>query len=318
MDIFLSNRIPPTFRMIVILLNDIFLLNITLYFSYFLRSEYFVSLNLIYNVSIISTLFYLILFFIFKIHKQYFRYFNPNSYQLYFKKYIIYTLVFGVYVLIQSYDFIPRSLILIFPSFFFFILIINRILIAKLFRYEFTNYKKKAIVFGFVPSIVSSLSTYAKIICFVDDKKNNNRRIINGIEIKSSTNFVKSYKNLKFDLILIQNYKLFNKARDKIRDYILDKNILVQKISSKKNEFVTSSYFDFNYFFHRKNKITSLGNIYKNKTILITGAGGSIGSNIVFQLLKTKFKKLILLDNSEYNLYSLLTKIPKKNIFLFI
>ncbi|MCL2168375.1 MAG: polysaccharide biosynthesis protein [Lentimicrobiaceae bacterium] len=41
------------------------------------------------------------------------------------------------------------------------------------------------------------------------------------------------------------------------------------------------------------------------KTILITGAAGSIGSEIVRQLLKFNFKKLILLDNAETPLFFL-------------
>ena len=50
---------------------------------------------------------------------------------------------------------------------------------------------------------------------------------------------------------------------------------------------------------------------------MITGAGGSIGSNIVIQLLKCKFKKLILLDNSEYNLYKLSSSIKNKSKIIF-
>jgi len=43
----------------------------------------------------------------------------------------------------------------------------------------------------------------------------------------------------------------------------------------------------------------------KDKTILITGAGGSIGSEICRQCEIFGAKKLILLDNSEYNLYAI-------------
>lgn len=43
----------------------------------------------------------------------------------------------------------------------------------------------------------------------------------------------------------------------------------------------------------------------KGKTILVTGAGGSIGSEICRQCEKFGAKKLILLDNSEYNLYAI-------------
>ena len=48
-----------------------------------------------------------------------------------------------------------------------------------------------------------------------------------------------------------------------------------------------------------------LRNDIENKVILVTGAGGSIGSEISRQLLGYAPKKLILLDTSEYALYLL-------------
>ncbi|MEO6490271.1 MAG: polysaccharide biosynthesis protein, partial [Ferruginibacter sp.] len=44
---------------------------------------------------------------------------------------------------------------------------------------------------------------------------------------------------------------------------------------------------------------------YQNATILVTGAAGSIGSEICRQLAKIQFKKLILLDQSESGLFDL-------------
>jgi len=43
----------------------------------------------------------------------------------------------------------------------------------------------------------------------------------------------------------------------------------------------------------------------KDKTILITGAGGSIGSELSTQCIRYGAKKLILVDHSEFNLYNL-------------
>ena len=50
-------------------------------------------------------------------------------------------------------------------------------------------------------------------------------------------------------------------------------------------------------------------NFIENKTILISGAGGSIGSEICRQCEKFGAKKLILVDHSEYNLYSIMEEI---------
>ena len=43
----------------------------------------------------------------------------------------------------------------------------------------------------------------------------------------------------------------------------------------------------------------------KNKTILITGAGGSIGSELCRQVIQQKPKKIVILEISEENLYKI-------------
>ena len=77
-------------------------------------------------------------------------------------------------------------------------------------------------------------------------------------------------------------------------------NLSYQDIINKKKFFINNSIL-------RKN--------IKNKSILITGAGGSIGSELANQILNFFPKKIFLLDNSEINLYKiynqLISKYPK-------
>jgi len=52
-----------------------------------------------------------------------------------------------------------------------------------------------------------------------------------------------------------------------------------------------------------------LKKIFQKKTFLITGAGGTIGSEICNQLFKFNPKKIILIDNSEFNLFQVYYKL---------
>lgn len=53
-----------------------------------------------------------------------------------------------------------------------------------------------------------------------------------------------------------------------------------------------------------------------NKRILITGAGGSIGSEITLQCHRFGAQKLILIDHSEYNLYQIGEQVPSAELHL--
>ena len=53
-------------------------------------------------------------------------------------------------------------------------------------------------------------------------------------------------------------------------------------------------------------EINQILNYFRDKTVLVTGGAGSIGSEIVKQLLRLPIKQVIALDKSEFGIYSLL------------
>ncbi len=53
--------------------------------------------------------------------------------------------------------------------------------------------------------------------------------------------------------------------------------------------------------------------LVENRVVMITGAGGSIGSEIARQCARSGAKRLILLDHSEYNLYTITEELLQKD-----
>jgi len=59
-----------------------------------------------------------------------------------------------------------------------------------------------------------------------------------------------------------------------------------------------------------------IGEFLNDKVVMVTGAGGSIGSEICNQCVKFGVKELILVEHSEYNLYQVAEGLSLKNIAL--
>ena len=147
---------------------------------------------------------------------------------------------------------------------------------------------------------------------FIDDNKSLHNTYINFTKIISYENFLQKFKkdNIKkifFAIPSIKNEKklvLFNKIQsinlpiktlpninDIIKNFDLDSQITNIKIEDLLSR---------NIYFNEDKIKDGL----KDKIVLVTGAGGSIGSEICKQIINYQVKALILLDNTELNLFN--------------
>jgi len=162
-----------------------------------------------------------------------------------------------------------------------------------------------------------------KVRYFCDDDKILQGRSIDGVRILSSSNLKERLRTNKYSLLVIAipsaKKSVITKVYDDLKDYFTEVKILpsIEDILHGKNFSTQLKDISIEDLLARhptdldKNKISSF---LKNKIVLITGAGGSIGSEIVRQCVAFGATKIIALDNSEYNLYTIEQELANHDI----
>lgn len=154
-----------------------------------------------------------------------------------------------------------------------------------------------------------------KVKYFVDDDTILQKRSIDGVKIVSKKEIKRLSKNgKKFDLLVIAmpsaSTKRIKEIYERLNPYFKTIKILpsLEQILQDKDFSTQLKDISVEDLLARHPKDldkTLIENFIKDKTVLITGAGGSIGSEISRQCAHFKAKQLILLDHSEYNLYAI-------------
>jgi FlaA1/EpsC-like NDP-sugar epimerase len=191
--------------------------------------------------------------------------------------------------------------------------------IAKYLLYPYTINKdaKNIVIYGagasgneLFQSIL--LDPSKKLLAFFDDSKNLQDRQINNIPILGNFNQLERLKTKYPDLeVLLAIPSIQTDKRREIITKLESIKVAVRTVPSlselisdqkKMTDIQDLSLDDLLPRARVKKDILSS---VKGKTLLISGAGGSIGSEIVRQLLSNKPQAIILFDVSEFNLFSI-------------
>ena len=329
-------NISPNARKLLLIIIDILVIPFVLFLGFWIKHEYPLSEEFLSTIWVIkaSILLGIPLYIFTGQYKSLTRYVGSKS---------LYYLIFRNSILILIIIILGKLLNLSLPSggnLFIFLVLVSfisggiRFLLRDilLFFSDFQNKNlKKVAIYGAGSSgaqleATLRLSYEYSIEFFIDDNKKLWRRSLNDIPIRS-IDFLQSNIN-KIDQVLIAIPSLKKSNYKKILDKLSRYNVSVLTIPSLSE--IASG----------KSKINSLRPILiedilgrdeiapdpillsasiKNKSILITGAGGSIGSELARKILEINPSKLVLLEISEPSLYQiqreLKNKFPEKNIF---
>ncbi|MEJ2883664.1 polysaccharide biosynthesis protein [Pedobacter sp. GR22-6] len=242
----------------------------------------------------------------------------------------------AVGVVISHEHVISNVAIIISTLFSFLFLITYRIMVKYFFMYlkNASLDKIRVIIYGAGEAGLATKRTFdhdAKvnktIIAFVDDDIRKVGKTIDGVKILDAGRLEYLIVEHEVDEIIFASYTIPLERKNDIVDICLDHDVKILNIPSPdvwaKGDVTTAQIQNINIedLLNRKTiqiDIEGIQKQLKGKRILITGAAGSIGSEIVRQLMKFETGLIILCDQSEtalHNIYLELDETHKNTNF---
>jgi len=318
-------------RILFFILSDTLLSLLSLYLAYLLRFNFHIEDKFISTFWIVFG--YLLILklgflYIFKVYKIVWRFFSLIDAQNIIKAHILsYSMFALIYIIFhQEISPFPRSVIVI--DFFLSLIFIGTLRISKriVFENHGRNALKPALIIGVNPqtttiiqsAIKSQIEYFPSAIISIDDNTTNDM-YINNVKVYDISRLEYLVNRYHISTVIITQQ--LNKQ--KLTDLVDRLNILgvteIKKVELL--DFGAKTFKDISIedLLAREPKdldSSAIKKFIKDKTILITGAGGSIGSEIARQCQDYKASQIILVDNSEYNLYQISQQLPQAIIKL--
>ena len=278
----------------------------------------------IVNYNLISYLIFpfisVVVLYLLKSYNTMFRYININDILKLLTGIILSSLIFFIYAHNFEKKFEINHLLLFFFSFSF--LVFYRIVIKILFSRinKTTEHVNNIMIFsagnsGIITKRAFYNSSEFKILGFVDDDKFKTGKILDGVTVfKLGVKLNKFIVDNDISKVIISTEKISVNRQNTLFDYFQNLNIQILKLPPVKSwidgipnisnlkeikiqDLLSRGVIKID---NKKNKL-----LYNGKSILVSGAAGSIGSEIIRQMIKFKPAKIILLDNAETPMFNI-------------
>jgi FlaA1/EpsC-like NDP-sugar epimerase len=270
----------------------------------------------------------IVLFNIFSVYKSFSRYFTFEDALKIVKSQFITSILLAIGLWLFKLHAFPRSIVFI--EFFLTTTLllgirasarlVNEHLVKKL-NFQ-TRRDRDVIVIGggisgqlIIKSIISNSAIAINPVAVLDDNLNIQGKYIHGIKVRGTLADLKKVltENNHISAVILAIPNLSSLKIDEIKAVCSDLHVPLKLLQSFEELAVQdfeehTPKITIEEVLHREVQITNNVVVRKqieNKVVLVTGAGGSIGSELVRQVLHFNPKTLILLEQSEFNLYSI-------------
>ena len=329
-------NISRIYKIIIAIICDILISFISTWIAFSLRLEqfYFIDKSNL-QIYFFPALFLILIFYFFKIYSSLFRYIDKFFIIKISKCILIYGVIFFGAIFFLKLYYLPRSIGILQPLILLILILSQRALVSSIIL-NFTQLKhiqlEPSLIYGVNESTINLLkilkqSHIYKVLGFVNEFNNSSNKItvkeilgVKAYDRKNVDDLVKKH-SIK-NIIFTKDLNLFDDIeKDLILDKIFNQKLKVLTLNSiltsdSNNKEAVLKNVDIEDLLKRKTilpiKDLLLKNNYK-KNILITGAAGSIGSEISRQVFNLSPNKVILLDNNEFEIYNFNKKIINNN-----
>jgi FlaA1/EpsC-like NDP-sugar epimerase len=328
-------NLPRSVKQSLVIFSDFLIFGLSVWLAFGLRLDqwgYFQIQQWI--VFLVAIGFAFPLFISFGLYRAIFRYIGTDAFASIIRVFIIYAgLFFGIFTL-YGVDGVPRSIGIIQPMLLFFGVGITRYLVRywlgdiRNVQNPFQRPQSIALIYGAGSAgrqLAFGLNGNKEVLIkgFIDDDPNLQGRTINGITVYRSSNLKDLIRQLGIADVFLA---IPSVSQDRRREIIASLNGCGVRVRTLPDlsDLASGRVRIFDLYDLNMNdllgrsivppKIELLEKNIRGQVILVTGAGGSIGSELCRQIIKLSPKLLILLDSSEHSLYLIYEELKRKPI----
>ncbi len=309
----------------IVILLDLLLCVQSIWIAYSLRIGVWVLWDIaVQKIVLICLLAMIPVFFLSGVYNAIFRYAGTGMMKTLVRAFAVYSLVVGFIFIVIGVAGVPRTIGVIQPVVFFILVGFSRVaarylMVDILGRNRFDGEVKNVLIYGAGSAgqqLAASMRSEPgmRMFGYVDDDRRLDGQRLDGDKVFWSGRLPDLIERRKITDILLALPRINRKQRrgivDQIREFKVHVQTLpnMQEIISGKIAFSDIRELEIEDLLGREpvapNELL-FGRTIVGKTILVTGAGGSIGSELCRQIARSGAHRLILLDSSEFSLYQI-------------
>ena len=318
-------NLPRFVKQIVAIIFDLSLCVLCTWLAFYLRLDQFILIQgPVLIAAIVSISFALPVFWLSKLYRTIFRYSGLNIMFSVSMALLVYGLLYFLVFTVYRIEDIPRSIGILQPMLLFFGIVTSRLFIKYLFggNYLFkdkSQFLRKTLVYGAgaagqqLASVLAN-SNELKVVGFLDDDHNLHGRVLQGQIIYSPLKIANLINSKEVGLVLLALPSISRLRRNEIIKNLSNYPLQVQTLPTVTDiiegrvSLSDIKDLDVDDILNRDQVLPNYELLTKNitsKVVLVTGAGGSIGSELVRQIAKQNPRKLLLLELNEFALYKI-------------